>query len=179
MEIKPGMIGFSGGNGFTQRAIRLFIGSDFSHSFTVMKGPGEYLSALETTSTIVCLTPFSNKDYEENWVEMWDVNADIELKQSILEMIYGIYSGTWYAYLAMIWFMFRYEYRRCGYEPRKMWKWCTSGIGCTELTSTYVKYLFPELITNDLNTYSPKELRDIMLRNPGKFTCLGWYKAKK
>lgn len=176
MIIKEGMIGFSGGNIWIQKAIRFFIDSKFSHSFVIVNGPLGYMSAFETTETLVCLTPFDRKEDENNWVELWDVVADSNVKYAALKSSYWRFSGKWYGYLSYSWFMYRYVARKFKHEPTKMWEWCNSGVTCTELTCQYVSTLFPNLFKNDLNTYSPSELRKIMVDNPDKFTNLGWYK---
>jgi hypothetical protein len=180
MEVKAGDIGLSGGNLFIQKAIRYFIGSQFSHSFTVLDGPYGVLSVLETTDTIVCMSPFHKKDSEANYIEMWRPvyagnPSDI---QEILKHGYEKYSANWYSYLSYLWFMYRWLCRKFKYEPKVMWKWVVNGQTCTELTCAgYVALIFPELFLNkDLNTISPRELREIMIANPDKFIPLGWYK---
>lgn len=174
MNVRPGMVGLSGGKTFMQRAIRFFIGSKFSHSFsTIMVGPE--VSALETTETRITVTPLIRKKSEKNWVEIWDViAADTAILDAIFET-YSVYSGQYYGYLSYIWFIYRWIVRHFGIEPTKMWEWCNKGITCTELTCSYLSKLFPDLFLNDINTYSPKELRKIMLENPDRFRLLGWY----
>lgn len=176
MIIKEGMIGFSGGNGFIQRCIKFFTKSFFSHSFVTFK-TGDILSVLETTSTLVCATPFSRKRLESNYVEMWELVSADETSEFIrqINLNYQLYSGNWYGYLSYIWFMYRWLARKFGVEPTTMWRWCDRGITCTELTVSPLVSLY-HLFDNDLNTYAPEELRKIMLQHPDKFTCLGWYK---
>lgn len=174
IDVKEGMIGFSGGNTFMQRAIRFFIGSRFSHSFTILNGPYG-LSALETTTTIVAVTPFDRKAIEDNWVEIWEIIYPLSKSLHLADSYYRNV-GSWYGYLSYFWFMYRWVARKFKHEPTTMWKWCNSGVTCTELTCKYIDALFPGLLKNDLNTYSPEELRNVMLNNIDKFTCVGWYK---
>lgn len=186
MEIKEGMIGFSGGNEFMQKAIRFFIGSKFSHTFTVIRSPyGEesnkdhnIISVIETTSTLVSMTPFHRKDNEDNYIEMYDVIADSFLKTSALEETYIRFSGKWYGYLSYFWFIYRWFMRKLfNKEPKQMWDWCNKGITCTELTCNYLYLLFPEIFEGyDLNILSPDKLKEIINKNPNKFIYLGWYK---
>lgn len=175
MELKRGQIGLSGGSSFMQRAIRYFIKSKFSHSFTVVL-VGDEMSALETTETRVTVTPMEKKIKESNWVQIWEVFAKKELKLHALAVSYFNNSGKFYGYGSYLWFIYRWVMRKFGKEPTKMWKWASKGITCTELTCDYLAMLFPEIFTNDLNTYSPEELRKLMLQHPDKFLCLGWYK---
>jgi len=178
VEIKEGMIGLSGGNSFIQNAIKYFTKSQFSHSFVVMDGPYRSLSILETTSTIVSLTPFSTKISEPNYIEMWEVISTIEIKD-ILKNNYLTYAAQWYGYLSYLWFMWRWFWRLLGIEKNVMWKWAVTGQTCTELTCNgYLCILFPEIfVGKDINTIAPEELRVIMLANPDKFKCLGWFKT--
>lgn len=175
MEIKRGMIGLSGGNSFIQRAIRFFTGSKFSHSFTII-AVGEELSALETTETRVTITPINLKLKENNWVQIWEVFAKKEEKLNALNRSYYNHSGKMYGYKSYLWFLYRYFARKFGKDPTRMWGWASKGITCTELTCDYLAKLFPEIFINDLNTYSPEELRKLMLQHTDKFICLGWYK---
>jgi hypothetical protein len=177
MEIKEGMVGLSGGGHFLQKGIKLFLSNKFSHSFVTFKVDG-IISALETTSTIVCPSPFYRKDDEENYIEMWELVNDFErdmFKRTVL-LSYCVYSATWYSYLSYFWFMYRWFMRLFKIEKTKMWNWCSSGVTCTELTCFPLKKIHPNLFSNDLNTYTVDILRKIMLANPDKFRCLGWYK---
>jgi hypothetical protein len=175
MNIESGMIGFSGGNKFMQKCIRFFTGSKFSHSFTVID-VGGIPSALETTETRITVTPIDLKLHENNYVQMWTIVADKELKDQNVLKSYSMYSGEWYGYKSYLWFMYRWLSRKFNVEQNRMWDWAVTGITCTELTCMYISELFPDLFTNDLNTYSPEELRNIMINNPDKFVCMGWYK---
>lgn len=175
-----GMIGFSGGNKWIQRAIRFFIGSHYSHSFTILEGPFEEFSVLETTSTIVCLTPLERKLSESNWVDLWlitDASKDEIVNAN--KMIYENYSAMTYGYLAYLWFMYRWLCRKFKYEPKVMWKWCTHGITCSELTSIGISLLnerYSKLFDGyDLNAVSPEELNTIFKNNPSKFRYVGRY----
>jgi len=175
MDLKEGMIGFSGGDKWIQKAIRFFIGSEFSHSFTTKNNDKGVLCALETSSTTVMFGPMSDKLNELNWVEMWDVIVPEDKKQASLAKMLP-YIGKWYGYLSYIWFMYRWLMRKFGYEPKKMWWWCKGGLTCTELTQKYPKDFFPELFEGiDPNTIAPPELRKIMVANPDKFVYKGWY----
>jgi hypothetical protein len=178
MEIKEGMIGFSGGELFIQKAIMYFTNSSFSHSFMVRNNDDGVPCALETSSTRVMFEPVANKLNEKNWVEMWDVIHSPQNKRIALNDCM-IYNKQWYAYLSYIWFMYRWACRKFfRYEPKKMWWWCKPGRTCTELTEKYPSHylMFPELFKSlDPDTLSPRELRDIMIANPDKFVCLGWY----
>jgi len=176
MILAEGMVGLSGGTSFMQKAIRYFTGkSKFSHSFVICDSCNCY-SALETTETRVTVTPVNRKLNEKNWVELWDVNESHENKRQALQVCYYMHSGEWYGYLSYFWFIWRWICRLFGKELTSMWKWCSKGMTCTELTCSYLTILFPELFLNDGNTYSPAELRKILTANPDKFTCLGWYK---
>ena len=183
MDIKIGMIGFSGGDLFIQKAIRFFIGSDFSHSFMVGEREDGVLCALETSSTKVMFGPVSDKLNEKNWVEMWEVIGPTdEVKKAVTDDCRKKYFAKWYAYLSYVWFMYRWGCRKFGYEPTKMWGWCTWGETCTELTSEYPSdnRIFPDLFKGmDINTISPDILHAMMVKNPDKFVCLGWYVPKQ
>ena len=171
MELKTGMIFLSGGEELVQKAIKFFTRSKFSHSFVIMPGPGGVLSALETTSTIVSFSPVSNKANEKNYIEVWLPSRVDELW---LAKTYYDYSGKWYGYLSYTWFLYLWFCRLFGYEPKKMWEWCNSGVTCTELTCTYLSRIYPELFAGkDLNTLAPEELKEIM-KASGEFTLLGW-----
>jgi hypothetical protein len=176
MELQQGMIGFSSGNTAMQRIIRFFIDSNFSHSFLVMECCG-ILSALETTETRVCVTPMDRKLIEKNWVELWEVIAPMEDKVNAITPMYYSYSGNYYGYLSYLWFMYRWLCRKFGVEKKNMWGWVSSGVTCSEVTSSYVSKLYPNLLKDiDLNTITPRELRNLMVSNKDKFMCLGWYK---
>jgi hypothetical protein len=177
MEVKLGQVGLSGGNTFIQRAIRYFIRCAFSHSFVVMNVSEGILSALETTETRICVTPVMRKLFEDNWVEMWDVNASEEIKKEAVNYSYNKFSGEWYGYLSYLWFIYRWFWRIFGIEKRTIWKWASQGVTCSELTASYLAFIFPSMfVGKDLNTISPLELRNIMIANTDKFTCLGWLK---
>lgn len=176
MEIRQGMIGFSGGTRWIQRAIGYFTDSEFSHSFMVKNNADGIPCALETTFTTVMFGPVADKLQEKNWVEMWDVIAPEEQKAAALETCLP-YIGSWYSYLSYLWFLYAWAKKKLGMRPpTKMWKWCTPGNTCTELTQKYPKYLFPELFEGlDENIVTPPVLRNIMVEHPDKFVLLGWY----
>jgi hypothetical protein len=177
MELQQGMIGFSGGNKFIQKAIKFFISSEFSHSFVVIDGPYRILSVLETTDTRVCPTPIDRKLTEDNYVNIWDVLANEEIKKEAAEYVYDKFSGEMYGYLSYFWYMYRWFFRLFKIEKKKMWKWASGGITCSELTATYLDFLYHELFEGiDLNTVSPRELYKIVNDNKDKFVNLGWYK---
>lgn len=170
------MICFSGGNSFIQRAIRYFTKCDFSHSFVTMNGPNNIICALETTSTIVCLSPTRVKYSEKNYVECWRL-VDPGGRQALeinSNLAFSNYAGHWYGYLSYIWFIYRWIMRNLKIEPKKMWDWCNSGITCTELTLKSFPYsdLLPE--GRDDNTFAPKELHDIVVKNKHLFEFVGW-----
>lgn len=177
---KIGMIGLSGGNKWIQRSIRFFIGCEYSHSFTIMNGPFEELAVLETTDTIVCMTPLDRKLSEKNWVDLWEI---IEASQEEIiaanKMIYIKYSAMTYGYLAYIWFMYRWLCRKFNYNPKKMWGWCINGVTCSELSACGISMLnsrYAKIFENvDLNTISPKELDVIFKSNPHLFRYVGKY----
>jgi len=178
MNLEVGYIGLSGGRSLIQKAIRFFIQSDFSHSFTILKVDNIF-SALETTSTIVCVSPIVNKYYEKNWVQIWKPKADLKYFEWYVYRSYSSYAGIWYGYLSYIWFIWRWFWRLFGIEKRTMWNWCKNGITCTTLTCLYLENVFPQIFKNlDIYTISPQELLVIMQENPDKFEFLGWYKGK-
>lgn len=177
MELKAGMIGLSGGNGFIQKCIRFFIESDFSHSFTIVDGPCSCISALETTDTRVCVTPMTRKQYEENWVEIWEIEASEVVKEAALRSTYAKYSGLMYGYFSYLWFMYRWLVRKLGADRGWMWDWASKGVTCTELTSSYVRQVYPDdFLGMDINAITVRELRLIMLAKPDRYKLLGWYK---
>ena len=88
MIIREGMVGFAGGKTFIQRAIRFFIGSDFSHSFIIVEGPDSAQAALETTETVVTVTPMVRKLSEKNWVELWEIKAPLYDKLDAADKTY-------------------------------------------------------------------------------------------
>lgn len=177
MIIKNGMIGFSGGDEFIQKAIKFFIGSKFSHSFVVISFPYGSLSALETTETRVTVTPVDRKLDENNYVEIWDVIAPEGDKNVAADYSFVTYSGKLYGYLSYFWFIYRWFMRLFGIEKKTMWKWAAKNVTCSELTASYLDFLYPELFKGmDINTITPKELYIIVKNNPDKFIRLGWYK---
>jgi hypothetical protein len=176
MMFKEGMICFSGprkGN-FIQRGIKFFTRSKFTHSFVVIKGPGEILTALETTSTLVCPTPVARKYNEDHYIEAWEIinENDRQLMLATSNVIYRIYSGCWYGYLSYPWFMYKWLCECFGIEKKTMWKWCRGNITCTELTSKSLAD--PYKPNQDDNTISPRVLRDHFLKNKNiLLRCLG------
>lgn len=175
--IKKGMIGLSGGKNLMQECIKFFISSKFSHSFIIIDVMG-ILSALETSSTVVTVSPMTNKKFEKNYVQIWELKTDLDQEKIdyFLTQVY-FFSSCWYGYLSFFWFMYRWLCRKFNYEPKRMWNWCKKGMTCTELTCHYVECIFPELFMDlDLNTISPQELLEIMQKNPDKFRSVGWYK---
>jgi hypothetical protein len=171
------MIGFSGGNGFMQRAIKFFINSEFSHSFIVVDGPNGVISALETTDTRVCVTPIDRKLKENNYVKIYDVYASEDDKSQSIEHTFNSYSGNIYGYLSYLWFIWRWFCRLFGVEKNIMWGWVSSGVTCSEVTTAYLKEIYPNIFESmDLNAITPRELYKIITENNDKFICLGWYK---
>lgn len=178
--IKPGTIGLSGGNQFIQRAIKLFTRSDFSHSFVIFSGPGQIVSTIETTPTIVITAPFDAKDREPDWVQIWDVFAPDEAKQGAAEKIFRKYSGyAWYGYKSYLWFIYRAIVRLFGKTPNQVWSWASHGVTCTELVTEYLRLISPvfkELLKDvDASAQTPEDLRLFMVAHPELFECLGWY----
>lgn len=175
-DIKPGMIGLSGGESWIQRKIKFFTKSNYSHSFTIMKGPSG-LDALETTDTVVCLSPMERKVYEKNYVDIWEPIASDEIKELAAKECYTEFSSEWYGYLSYLWFMYYWLMGLFGKKPTKIWKWCPKGITCTELSCHYVIKLgntFSNLFNGvDLNTQSPERLYEKMKQNTTLFKYLG------
>lgn len=167
IKFKEGQICFSGGNSFMQKAIRFFLGKNalYSHSFVVVKGPHEILSALETTETRVTLTPVSRKLDENNWIEVWEaVHPDITKAITINSLrAYILYSGWFYGYFSYVWFIYRWVVRLFGVEPKRMWRWANRGITCTELTMVSYPYVIDD--DRDINTVDPMILRDHVSKN--------------
>jgi hypothetical protein len=179
-DIKPGMVGLSGGGTFIQKAIKYFTGSQWSHSFTVMLNENGVLSALETTSTQVHLDPMINKMSEPDYVQIWEVIAPEEDLHRANELVRKQFLGMWYGYLSYLWFMYRWLLRKMGKEPMTMWGWVSGGVTCTELTCTgiyYISEIFKGLfVGRDINTQAPQELEAIMINNPALFRFVGWLK---
>jgi hypothetical protein len=170
---------FSGGDEFIQKAIRFFTQSKFSHSFVIMEGPGQRLCALETTSTLVTLTPANRKYLEKYYVEVWrPVGDNLKETISILSQNAFIrYSGNWYGHISYVWFIYRWFMSLFGRDLKKMWRWANRGITCTELTNTS----FPFIIDNerDPNTITPQIMRDWIARHPEYFTLVGYINQDK
>lgn len=173
-------IGFSGSDGFIQRGIKYFTDCDYSHSFSTLKGPFDYISAIETTSTIVAITPVNRKHDESNYIELWEVIDRRDEFNRAANRAYGTYSGMWYGYLTYVWFIYRWLMRKFKVEKKVMWAWCNRNVTCTELTASIVFSAFPELKDKerDINTYSPKELRDVVIRYPQYFQWKGCLNKK-
>lgn len=181
-DIKPGMIGLSGGNSFIQKAIRFFTKSDFSHSFPIVNGPCNIISSFETTSTITTSNPLINKLQEPDWLEIWELVATSEDKNKALQDTFIEYSEEMYGHLSYIWFIYRWVCRLFKKEPKTVWKWAAGGVTCTELTCYYISRLNPTfaklLEGKDLSAQSPEELIHIMESNPKLFIYRGWLKSK-
>lgn len=182
MEIRPGMIGMSGGNSFIQKAIRFFTKSDFSHSFPISIGFEGVLSTFETTSTIVSSVPIEHKLAEPDWIELWEPICSEDIRRQALKEVYKEYAGTWYGYLSYLWFMYRWLIRKFGKEPKHVWSWADNNVTCTELTCYYIAKLGPEFAALfsdlDYSAQSPEELIIIMKSNPHLFKRIGWLKEK-
>lgn len=180
-EVKSGMIGLSGGNAWIQRQIMFFTQSNYSHSFVIFKGLSG-VDVLETTETIVCVSPLERKIRESNEVEIWEPKASEQEKEAALRMVYEKYAAKWYGYLSYIWFIYRWAMRKIGKEPTIMWKWCTDGVTCTELTVAYLCCLNDEYVQifkeRDINSQSPEELKKIMVSHPKLFDYIGNLKIK-
>ena len=179
-----GMIGLSGGDKWIQKAIRFFIKSDYSHSFTIVNGPFDGLSVIETTDSIVCMTPLDRKLNERNWVDLWQItDATQEEIKKANKIIYYKYSAMTYGYFSYIWFMYRWLCKKFKYEPKKMWSWCNKGVTCSELSSYGISILndkYSKIFEGiDLNTISPKELEFIFKNNPNLFRYVGKYVSKE
>lgn len=179
IEWDKGLICFSGGNEFIQRCIRFFTSSRFSHTFTVVNCLDNFLYAFETTSTIVCLSPVHRKMAEKNYIEAFRIKDDRKREIFNLNVLPAVnaYAGTWYGYLSYFWFIYRFIMRKFGIEPTKMWKWCNSGVTCTELHMIAFFATFPELIIpgRDINTFAPQELYNIIIANDKEFEFIGEY----
>jgi len=178
-DIKVGMIGLSGGDTLIQKGIRFFTGSIFSHSFVVIDGPNNIKSVLETTSTLVSVSPLDRKVNEPDWVQIWEPIAPDEYKKYAISETYKKFVGKRYGYESYFWFIYRWIVRKFGYEPTKMWRSFSKGVTCTELSCNYLFKIgsyFPELFKNDLNTYAPQELYEIMNNNQDFFRLKGWLK---
>lgn len=184
-DVRPGMIGLSGGQSFIQRAIRWFTGSDWSHSFMIISGPLGELSAIETTDLKVRVASMQHKMAEPDWLQIWQIlpggDPDRERSDHLHAglAMYLEYTDTWYGYLSYLWFMYRALMRKVGYEPRTIWRWAAGGVTCTELTCYYLDQLDRVrhvLTSRDLNTLAPAELLAIMHARPDLFKPVGWLK---
>lgn len=179
IDWEKGLICFSGGDEFIQKCIRFFTSSRFSHTFVTVDCLDNYLYAFETTSTIVCLSPVHRKMAEKNYIEAFRIkdNRKREIFNTNVLPAVNVYAGTWYGYLSYFWFIYRFLMRKIGVEPTKMWKWCNSGVTCTELHMIAFFATFPELIIpgRDINTFAPQELYDIIKKHPEEFELIGEY----
>jgi len=82
IEFKEGMVCFSGGDSFIQKAIRFFTSSKFSHSFVIVEVEG-VLCALETTSTKIVCDPVEQKYKDDDYIEAWSIVDDEDFLYSV------------------------------------------------------------------------------------------------
>jgi hypothetical protein len=176
-DLKPGMIGLSSGPGFIQKAIKTFTRGEYAHSFVIISGPYEELSVIETSSTIIKVTPLVNKLSELDVIDIWEPLATEEEKKQALLQTYKEYAGGRYGYESYLWFMYRAGIRLVGVEPLTMWDWVSHGTTCTELSCYYVSKLsevFSRLFQfRDFNTFAPTELRLLMGYKNDMFKSIG------
>lgn len=177
MEYRAGMFGFQGGSHFIQRAIRFFIDSKWSHSFTMIAGPEGVLSSIETSSSIVQVVPFLRKFAEPDALEVWDpIGATDEARHLSLSRMYDEYSAERYGYESYLWFIWRWITRKLGSDRTVMWPCVSKGVTCTELTCYYLRGLGGEYAAmfegRDVNTFSPEELYRLMQENRHLFKCV-------
>jgi hypothetical protein len=181
-DVKPGMIGLSGGKSFIQKAIEYFSRSPFSHSFVIIDGPEDKTSVLETSDTIIQVVPLERKLSEPDMVEIYEPIASKKAKHRALSASYQAYAGTWYGYMSYIWFIYRWLMRKFGKEPQHMWHCFNHGTICSELVSHYLFNLggaHAKLLDGrDLNTLSPQEIYELIQQNPSLFRFVGELKPQ-
>jgi hypothetical protein len=179
VKIKVGDIGLSGGNLFIQKGIRFFTNSLWSHSFTVVPAFDENeLAVMQTTETRSVVVPLNRKLNEPDWVFIYRPKASSAAIMSAISQSWGECSGEWYGYPSYFWFIYVWAMEKLNLRPSAIWGWAKGGVTCTELTSTYVRYLgieYAKLIdTQDRSQWSPQRLQGVMDSRPDLFERVGW-----